>query len=197
MLWVILVFSVGGVAVFLRKLLDLHRAQIRWPDFLKGIFNILKRRNIVEAVSICEDTPGPVASIVRAAILHHDQDAGAVLKAVQDAGLAEISRMERSLGVLAKLAQVVPLLGLLGTVLGMMNVLLAIQQNAPLVHAGTLMGGLWRALICTAAALMVSIPAYAAYNLLVARVESIVQDMERAATEIVAFITGPGCAPAK
>jgi biopolymer transport protein ExbB len=192
MMWLILAVSIVAAVLFLKKLFDLHRAQIKWIDFLKGIYNILGRRNVVEAVSICEETPGPVASIVRAAVLHHDEDKESIQRAIEEAGLAEIPRLEKNLTMLATLAQITPMMGLLGTVLGMMQVLLAVQEKSPLVHSGDLMGGLWQALISTAASLAVAIPIYAGYNLLVGRVESIVLDMERASVEILAFLTGHG-----
>ncbi len=189
-MWLILVCSGLAASIFFKKLFDLHRAQINWDGFLKGLYNILNKKNIVEAVSICDETPGPVASIVRAAILHHDEDADSIRRAIDETGLSEIPRLERHLGMLATLAQIAPLLGLLGTVLGMMQVMLTIQAKAPLVHAGDLMGGMWQALISTAAGLAVAIPAYAGYNLLVGRIESIVLDMEKAAAEVLAYLTG-------
>lgn len=194
-MWLIFAASFLGVAVFLAKLYDLHRAQIRSSDFLKGIYNILNRHNIVEAVSICEETPGPVAGIVRAAILRHDEERPVIAQAIEEAGLAEVPRLERNLTVLATLAQITPLLGLLGTVLGMIQVLRIIEQKAPLVHAGDVLGGLWQALLTAAAGLAVAIPAYAGYNLLVSRVESIVLDMERAAVDILAYLTSPARRP--
>lgn len=192
MMWLILAASFIGVAVFLAKLYELHRAQIPSGDFLKGIFNILNRHNIVEAVSICEETPGPVASVVRAAILHHDEERPAIAQAIEETGLAEIPRLERHVAVLATLAQLAPMLGLLGTVMGMIRVLLTIEQKAPLIHVGDVLGGLWQALLAAAAGLVVGIPAYAGYNFLVSRVESILLDMERAAADILSYLTGPG-----
>lgn len=192
MTWFILATSVAAGVIFFAKLIDLHRAQIKWRDFLQGIYNILNRQNIVEAVSICDDTPGPVASIVRVAVLHHDEDRESIHRAIEQTGLAEIPRLERHLTFLATFAQITPLLGLLGTVLGMMQALLMIQQKAPLVQSGDLMAGLWQALISTAAGLAVAIPIYAGYNLLVSRVESIVLDMENASGEILAFLTSKG-----
>jgi len=191
-MWLILAGSVVVASIFLGKLFELHRSQIKWDDFLKGIYNILNRRNIVEAVSICEETPGPVARIVRAAILHHDEDKESIKRAIEETGLMEIPKLERSLTALATLAQILPMLGLLGTILGMMQMLLTIQQKAPLVQSGDIMGGLWQALIATAAGIAVAIPTYAAYNFLVGRVESVVLDMERASAEILAFLTGSG-----
>jgi len=187
--WFILAISMVAGVIFFAKLIDLHRAQIKWRDFLQGIYNILNRQNIVEAVSICDETPGPVASIVRAAVLHHDENRESIHRAIEETGLAEIPRLERHLTFLATFAQITPLLGLLGTVLGMMQALLVMQQKAPLVQSGDLMAGLWQALISTAAGLAVAIPVYAGYNLLVSRVESVVLDMENASGEILAFLT--------
>ena len=184
MLGLILLVGLGAAAIFLERLYYLHRAQIKWRDFLLGIFNILKRQNIAEAVSICEETPGPVAQLARAAILHHDEGPVRIRRAMEETGLVEMPRLESRLPLLATLAHLSPLLGLLGTVLGLMRMLLMIQQKAPLVHAGDLSAGLWQALLATAAGLAVSIPAYAGYNLLLARVASVSLDMERAAMEL-------------
>ena len=187
-MWMILFCSILAGLIFLERLLHLHRAQIGTADFLSGIYNIVNRNNIAEAVSICEETPGPVAHIVRAAVLQHDSSREVIAQHIVEAGTAEIPRLERNLNVLLTLAQVTPLLGLLGTVLGMMHVLLVVEEKAPLVHAGDLSGGLWQALITTAAGLAVAIPTYAAYNFLAGRVESIVLDMERASSQILGFL---------
>ena len=184
MLGLILLVGLAAAAIFLERLYYLHRAQIKWRDFLLGIINILKRQNIAEAVSICEETPGPVAQLARAAILHHDEGPVRIRRAMEETGLVEMPRLESRLPLLATLAHLSPLLGLLGTVLGLMRMLLTIQQKAPLVHAGDLSAGLWQALLATAAGLAVSIPAYAGYNLLLARVASVSLDMERAAMEL-------------
>ena len=96
--------------------------------------------------------------------------------------------MERGLGWLATLARITPLIGLLGTVLGLMDMLLAAERNAPLVHSGDLAGGLWGALSSTALSLAIAILSYAGYNLLVSRVESILLDMERSASALMNFM---------
>lgn len=190
-MWIILTCSLLGGIIFLERLLHLHRAQINADEFLRGIYNILRRQNIAEAVSICEETPGPVAYIVRTAVLHKGESREAIAEAVQQAGLAEVPRLERNLNMLLTIAQISPLIGLLGTVLGMIQVLTRIEAAAPLVHAGDLGQGLWQALITTAAGLAVAIPTYTAYNFLVGRVEAVVLDMERASGEIVAFLLHP------
>ena len=187
-MWLIGACSVVGGFIFCERLLLVHRSHIATGDFLKGIFNILHRENVVEAISICEETAGPVPHIVRAAILHYDDDRNTIRQAIEEAGLAEIPRLERNMNMLLTIAQITPLLGLLGTVVGLMQTLQTIQQKAPLVHSGDLSGGLWVALLTTAAGLTVAIPAYASYNFLVGRVQSLVLDMERVSGEILNFL---------
>ena len=187
-MWLILCCSLLAGIIFLERLLQYHRAQIHAADFLKGIYNILRRGNVAEAVSICEETPGPVAYVVRSAILCHDEPPETIHQAIHDAGLAEIPRLERNLNMLLTVAQISPLVGLLGTVVGMMEAMSAIELAAPLVHSGDLGRGLWQSLITTAAGLAVAIPTYTAYNFLVGRMDAIVLDMERASGEILSFL---------
>jgi biopolymer transport protein ExbB len=192
MMWVLLATSVVATVIFLQKAFDLHRAQINWRDFLHGIFNILRRRNIVEAVSMCEETPGPIAGLARAAILHYDEDHDSIRRAMEEAGMAEIPRLEKYMIGLATVAHVAPALGLLGTILGMMRMLAVFQQKGPLIHAGDLMAGLLEALYPAAAGIAIGILAFVGYNFLAARIASIVADMELAAADILAFLTRRG-----
>ena len=176
--WLLLAMGLFAILVFLERLFNLHRAQIAADDFLKGVYTILNRGNTVEAATICEETPGPVARLALAAVLHHDDTLENISRAMEDAGLAEIPRMERGLGWLATLARITPMVGLFGTVLGLMDILLAAQRNAPLVQTADLTGGLWTALTATALSLVIAILAYAGYNLLVAHRIHLL-DMER------------------
>lgn len=187
-LWFIVLASIIAAVIFLEKLLHLHRAQIQSQVFLTGIYNNLRRNNFLEAVSICEDTPGPVARIVQSAILHHDESEDQIRRAVEDAGRSELPRLESHLGWLATIAKITPLMGLLGTVIGIIQTLFVMQQKAPLIHAGDLSGGLYEALITTAAGLVVAIPIYAGYNLLLGRIERIVREMDEAARDIMTFV---------
>ena len=184
MIWVILLVSAVAVAVFIERVLHFHRAQINSMEFLNGVRNVLKRDNVVEAVSICEATPGPVARLVKVAILNRDKGRDGVREALEEAGLVEVPPLEDKLNLLATIAQISPLMGLLGTVLGFIQVFMTLQTKLSLPTMQDLSGGVWQALICTAAGLAVAIPCYAAYNYLVSRVNAIVLDMEKAATEI-------------
>jgi biopolymer transport protein ExbB len=189
MIWVLLAASCVAILVFVERLLHYHRAQINSMEFLNGVRNVLKRDNVVEALSICDATPGPVARLVKVAVLGRERGREGVREALEEAGLMEVPRLEEKLNVLATLAQIAPLLGLLGTVLGFIKIFAALQIAGSQAHMEMLSGGIWQALISTAGGLAVAIPCYAGYNYLVGRVNSIVLDMEKAASEIVNIVT--------
>jgi len=190
-MWLILAGGFIALVIFLERFFHLHRAQIKIDDFLNGITTNLTRGNDLEAISICDQTPGPAAHLVRTALLHRADPKDDMVKAVQQAGIREIPRLERHMNLLITLAQILPMLGLLGTVLGLLSILAALQAGSPLAEIGDLSGGLWRALLTTAAGLITGIPAYAGYHFLVSRVESIALDMEQTAGEIIFFLTHP------
>jgi biopolymer transport protein ExbB len=191
-IWLILFAAAIALAVFIERVLYCHRSQINSAEFLNGVRTVLKRDNVVEAISICDATPGPVARLVKTAILNRDRGRDRVREAVEEAGLTEVPRLEEHLNLLATIAQIAPLLGLLGTILGFMEVFSQMQEAGLYAHMEQLSHGIWRALICAAAGIAVAIPVHAAYNYLVSRINKIVLDMERAAAEIVNIVTENG-----
>ncbi len=192
MIWLILITGAVAIAVFIERVLHCHRAQINSAEFLNGVRNVLKRDNVVEAISICDATPGPVARLVKTAILNRDKGRDRVREAVEEAGLAEVSLLEEKLNLLATIAQIAPLLGLLGTIIGFMEIFGQLQAAGLYAHFEQLSHGIWKALICAAAGIAVAILAQAGYNYLVSRINKIVLDMERAAGEIVNIVTENG-----
>lgn len=184
MMWVLLLTSAVAIVVFIQRLLHYHREQINSTEFLIGVRNVLKRDNVVEALSICDATPGPVARMVKVAILNRERGRDGVREALEDAGLMEVPRLEEKLSLLATIAQVAPLMGLFGTCLGLIKIFGEMEEQGTFAHVQDLSLGIWEALICTATGLAVAIFAYAAYNYLVSRVNSVVLDMEKSSSEI-------------
>jgi biopolymer transport protein ExbB len=191
-IWLILIAAATAAVVFVERSLFCHRSQINSAEFLNGIRTVLKRDNVVEAVSICDATPGPVARLVKAAILNRDKGRERVREAVEEAGLMEVPRLEEKLNLLATIAQIAPLLGLFGTIIGFMEVFDQIEQQGLYAHFELLSHGIRRAMICAASGIGVAIPSHAGYNYLVSRVNKIILDMERAATEIVNVVNENG-----
>ena len=189
MIWAIMAASAVAVAVFLERLLQYHREQINSGEFLNGVRNVLKRDNVLEALAICDATPGPVARLVKVAILNRERGRQAVQEALENAGAWEVPRLEQRLNLLATIAQIAPLMGLLGTVLGFIEMFRNLQDAGLNAHVSQLSGGIWKALYCTAAGLAVAIPSYAGYNYLVSRINVIVLDLEQASSEILNIVT--------
>src|SRR5579862_4858227 len=132
--WLILLAGAVAVVVFVERFLHCHRAQINSTEFLNGVRNVLRRDNVVEAISICDATPGPVARLVKTAILNRDRGRDRVREAVEEAGLAEVPQLEERLNLLATIAQLAPLLGLLGTVIGFIRMFMQLQQQGLYAH---------------------------------------------------------------
>src|SRR5512141_1291073 len=120
--YLLLFTSAVAIVVFIERLLYCHRAQINSTEFLNGVRNVLKRDNVVEALSICDATPGPVARLVKVAILNRERGREGVREALEEAGLIEVPPLEERLNLLATIAQIAPLMGLLGTVLGFIKI---------------------------------------------------------------------------
>jgi len=195
-IWLILLAAATAAVVFVERVLFCHRAQINSAEFLNGVRTVVKRGNVVEAIAICDATAGPVARLVKAAILHREQGRERVREAVEEAGLIEVPRLEEKLNLLATIAQISPLLGLFGTVVGFIRVFMHLQEAGLYANISggpdSLSVGIWESLVCAAAGIAVAIPAHAGYNYLVSRINKIVLDMERAAAEIVNVVTENG-----
>ncbi len=184
MMWLLLLVCAVAIVVFIQRVLHYHREQINSTEFLIGVRNVLKRENVVEAISICDATPGPVPRMVKVAILSRDRGREGIREALEDAGLMEVPRLEEKLNLLATIAQISPLMGLFGTCLGLIHMFGDLQKKGAFASVEDLAGGVWQALICTAMGLLVAIFSYAAYNYLVSRVNAIVLDMEKSSSEI-------------
>jgi biopolymer transport protein ExbB len=188
MMIVVLIMAVVALVLFIERTLYLHRGQIRSKQFVEGIKNALAKRRIVEALTLCEEAPGPVPSVVKAALLNASEDADKMRFAVQEAAVVELPALERRMGALVALGQVAPLVGLLGTLLGMITTFHAFMQGGQYATAHALASGMWQALITTAASLMVAIPIHVACHFLNGRVRSLVRDVEWAANEIMQYL---------
>lgn len=185
--WVLALVAIASVFVFFTRLLDLRRAQVDYQDFMRGVANVLKQGNAQEALNICDDTPVPVARVVGTAVRHRAASARVIREAVDAAGRAEVARLERRLALLAIVAQAAPLLGLLGTVLGMTRVLLALNTSE-LVTRADLLGGAMQSLTAVAAGLVVAISVQVMYGMLHVRLDRLVVDLEAAASDILGIL---------
>ena len=186
--WILLVLAVVAIVTYFERLLDIRRAQVDYQDFLKGVVNILDAGNDAEALSICEDTPAPVANVVATAIRHRSGSARALRDAVDAQGRAEISRLDRRLAALAIIAQIAPALGLLGTIIGLIRTVMLVNAQE-LVSRAELLSASMEALVSAALGLVVAIPVTVMYGSLRVRLDRIVVELEAAASQIIGYLS--------
>ena len=191
-MWVILGCSLLALVVFLGKVFQFHRDEINVRELLRGLTNVLKRDGLVEALTLCDSTPGPAARLLGAAILAHQRGDTDIRRALDDAVLDELPKLERRINLLGTIGFILPLLGFLGTVLGMLRVFEVMKGNEQFIISPTLSGAVMSALVTTAAGLTAAIPCHLGHNYLVARANAITLDMEKAAQEIVEFFARHG-----
>lgn len=187
-MYVILLCSIVAFAVVIERFLQLRKARIDTDKFMGDISNLLKRNRIMEAIDMCNQTPGPISQVVKAGILKHDRSKPEIREAIEDAAVSEIPILEKNLSMLATVAHIAPLLGLLGTVTGMVRAFQVIEQKATAlqpVNPKDLAGGIWEALLTTVFGLCVAIPTYVAYNYFVTKVNGFILEMEKSATDLV------------
>ncbi|MBR2906124.1 MAG: MotA/TolQ/ExbB proton channel family protein [Lentisphaeria bacterium] len=186
-LWLILFCSITALFIFLSKWYQFHRSKVDIRELVTGLVNVLHRDGFIEAITLCDNTPGPVAKILAAGIKAF-QNKDDVRNAIDEAAHFEVPRLESRLTILATIAKIAPMLGLLGTVIGMGETFFMMQIKQGLsITLADLSGGVSTALTLTGAGLCVSIASYIAYNYLIFRVESFCLEMEKAKTELIYF----------
>lgn len=184
-MWPLLAFSVLGLAFSIERFFALRKARINVNEFLAKIRKALMvNRSVRDAVKICEQYQGPVASVMKAGLLKYGQPKEDVEKTIENAALFEMGRLERGLAVLATTANVAPLLGFLGTVTGMINSFEALAREG-LSNPAAVASGISEALITTAAGLMIAIPIQLAYNYFTTRINKFVRDIETSANMLL------------
>jgi biopolymer transport protein ExbB len=170
-------FSVVAFAVFIEKIISLQNRRVLTPEVVHAIENLREPSDIPMAIRTCERYNTPLAHIVRAGLEEAESPGGDARQAMEDTGRREVKRLERYLVVLATAAAASPLMGLLGTVFGMIKVFSVISIEGVGV-ASRLSGGIAEALITTAFGLLIGIPALVAYNFFDSRVENFVIKIE-------------------
>jgi biopolymer transport protein ExbB len=186
--WVLLLLGVVSVLVFINRLFLMRRSHVDYSDFIRGIENSLERGNADEALAVCDETAAPVARVVSAAIRHRSSTPRALVEAVDSAGRTEIHRIDRRLALIAIIAQSAPLLGLFGTICGLMRIIIALATDSPVMRIDILNGAM-QALVCTAVGLLEAVIVQIMYGILRVRLDRLVSEVEAAASEITALIT--------
>lgn len=187
-MWIIVLCSITAVGIFFERLFALHRSSIPVGELLRGLANILRKENYAEALQECATTPGPVARVAHAMILRHNAPREELRDIAQEAGQLEVPKLERNMPLLSTIAYATPLIGLLGTIIGLLTTFQEIASQSGYASATDIAEGVYEALLTTAGSLAVALPAFIAYSYLSARINGLIHDMERAGIEILAIL---------
>ena len=180
MMWPLLFFSLLALTFIIERFIVFSKAKINVNEFLTKIRKaLLVNRNVKEAIKVCEQSRGPVASVMKAGLLRYGHTREDIEKTIENAALYELDRLERRMGVLATTANVAPMLGFLGTVTGMIKSFATLAE-AGLTNPGAVAAGISEALLTTATGLIVAIPAQLAFNWYNTKITSFVRDIETA-----------------
>lgn len=181
MIPLVLLFVIG-IAFTVERFIALQKAKINTAEFLTKIRAALRNKNVKEAVKICETFKGPIASILKTGLMKYGSPKEEIEKAMENAAMHEIARLERGLTVLSTISNLAPIIGFLGTVTGMIASFDALAQlNDP----GAVAKGISQALITTAGGLIVSVPTLLAYSYFTSRVNAFIREIESASAVLM------------
>ncbi len=186
---VLFLCSIVALGVFIERLFYYKRSRMNVSEFLAGVLALVRRQSYAEAISRCEEGHGPIVAVVRTAIYKRHLPPAELREVVREIAQLSIPELEANISLLGTIGYVAPLLGLFGTVLGMITAFEQINRTSGTASVGELSQGIYLALITTAGGLAVAIPCYLAHNLLVAKVHGLVADMERAGIETIHTLT--------
>jgi len=180
----LLLCLVIGIVVIIWKFFSLMAKAASTRKVLRDVDELLAGQRIDEALELTRESQSPGARIIYAGLERHDEGTDRVMKAIENQGLIELSKLERGLVVLATLTNVGPLLGFLGTVIGMIIAFQSIEAAGE-VEATLVAGGIKVALLTTAAGLAIAIPMSIFHNYFVSRIDALVIDMEESAQKMI------------
>lgn len=181
--------SVYGLFIIIERYIYLKKVEVNSDDLLSKMNKAIAENNISEAYLLCENNPSILTPILLAGLNNYSEPKEKIKEALQDAGLQVIPKLEENLNLLLLIARISPLLGLLGTVTGLISAFNQVLRLGGNVNASALAGGISEALLTTAAGLIIALPVIVFHNHLAGKVEKIIRDLEYTATLLIESIT--------
>jgi biopolymer transport protein ExbB len=186
--WILLGLAFFGSVCVVERFFFFHRARINVTDLLKGLALHVRRRSFAEALHEAARAPGPVARVAHAALRRYYLDRRDLREIVQEAGQLEVPRIEKNILAILGTALLAPLVGMLGTLLGMLDTFQRVSQQGGFTGPAELSGGVYTALLTSVLGLTVAVPLYLFYLYFLARAKRLVRRIERAGIEMVNLI---------
>jgi len=190
LMYPILVCSIIGLAVFLERVFKLRRSRVLPPNLIQEVNDLIKRHEYEYAINLCRGHPSAMARIYRAGLNISGHSRQEIKEVVEEVGRREAAGLEKYLSVLSTVVSIAPLLGLLGTVSGMIKTFDLISFYG-VGNPGTMASGISEALITTAAGLSVAIPALVGYRFVASKAENLILNLEEQAIKLVDSLKEP------
>jgi len=183
--------SIAALGIFQERLYMLQRNRVVPEDLIKQVIEFVRKGRMREAKALCANGTSPVAAILGSVLQAAPHGRERMREVAQEVGKREVAELERYLEALGTIAALEPLMGLLGTVTGLIKVFQSVPATG-VPEPGVLATGIWEALITTAAGLSVALPTFVAYKYVGALVDRLTMRMEEASSEIVDLLSLPG-----
>jgi len=181
----IILLSIIGLALILERFWTLWRIRLDIPRFAQEIFFSVERGQFQKALERCEKVRHPIADVFKLGILNRALKREEIEKMMEREGDDQVQYLERYLGALLIIVGVEPMLGFLGTIVGLIQAFMAWEQLGSNITVNVLAAGIYQAMITTAAGLSVAIPAYILYHLIVNKIKSHAQEMTYYGNELI------------
>ncbi|MDD4149854.1 MAG: MotA/TolQ/ExbB proton channel family protein [Bacteroidales bacterium] len=188
---VLAVLSVIAVYIFIDRFIAIRKANQEQKSFMDNIKNFIIQGKVDQALDNCRMNEGPLARMIEKGVLRIGRPLGDVNAAVENVGKQEVARLEKGLPVLASIAGGAPMIGFLGTVIGMVRAFYDMASAGNNIDVTLLSNGIYTAMVTTVGGLVVGIIAYFGYNILVARVNNLVARLETKTTEFMDILNEP------
>lgn len=193
--WIMIVLALmlaGAIYLFIERLVVLHNATKEDKTFMNRIRDYIKEGKIESAIKLCQKEDTPSARMIEKGVTRIGRPMQDVQVAIENVGNLEVSKLEKGLVLMATIAAGAPMLGFLGTVLGMVQTFFNMAQDASgVIEISTLSSGMYQAMVTTVGGLIVGILAMFAYNLLVSRIDRVVRQLESRTMEFMDLLNEP------
>ncbi|NCU36012.1 MAG: MotA/TolQ/ExbB proton channel family protein [Bacteroidales bacterium] len=192
--WIIAIlalFSIIAIYIFIERFLTINNASREDTNFMNHIRDFIHDGKIDAALAMCRKTANPIARMIEKGLLRIGKPLNDINAAIENVGKLEVSRLEKNIAALATIAGAAPMLGFLGTVIGMIRAFYDMSMAGNNIDIALLSSGIYQAMVTTVAGLIVGILAFICYNILVARVEKLVFKLEARATEFMDVLNEP------
>jgi biopolymer transport protein ExbB len=188
MMWPILVLGIIAIIIYVERLLYIRKGQIKGKDFIEGIKNLLRKKRLLESLTICEEHSGPIVNVLKSILLNHDKGKECMMGEVQTAAQIEITLLERRMPMLSLIVHIAPSLGLLGTFLSVYAAFSRVEAAGPYLNSSEFSGVISSALLTTICGIFIGVLAQIFYAFLSSKIKTMVEDMEWSAHNLSQFI---------